>query len=121
LRRSRLIGVSFAIGMLVLLGLPPFAMFASELSIARAMADARLAWALGIVLLLIVIAFAALVRNTAQMLLGEPAAGSPSIRVPATIAAALIVGVAASFALGVTAAPLTGLFDTAAEQLEVPR
>ena len=40
--RSRLIGASFAIGIVVLLGLPPFAMFASELSIARSLADARL-------------------------------------------------------------------------------
>jgi hydrogenase-4 component F len=121
IRRSRLIGVSFAIGMLVLLGLPPFAMFASELSIARAMADARLAWALGVVLLLIVIAFAALARNSGRMLLGEPAAGSPTIGVPVTVAGALLVGVAACVVLGVTAGPLTTLFSTAAGQLGVPR
>ncbi len=35
LRRSRLIGASFAVGVVVLLGLPPFAMFASELAIGR--------------------------------------------------------------------------------------
>jgi hydrogenase-4 component F len=121
LRRSRLIGVAFAIGMLVLLGLPPFAMFASELSIARALADAGLAWVLAAVLLLIVIAFAALVRNTGHVLLGEPAEGSPSIAVPATVAAALLIGVAVCFALGVTAGPLTGLFHTAAAQLGAPR
>ncbi|MGH3642241.1 MAG: proton-conducting transporter membrane subunit [Mycobacterium sp.] len=120
-RRSRLIGATFAIGMLVLVGLPPFAMFASELAIARALADARLAWVLAATLLLIVIAFAALVRNTGQILLGEPTAESPSIRVPATVASALLVGVAASFALGVTAGPLTELFHTAAEQLGASR
>jgi hydrogenase-4 component F len=121
LRRSRLIGASFAVGMLVLLGLPPFAMFASELSIARALADARLAWALAVALLLIVVAFAALVRNSGQMLLGAPATGSPAITVPTTVACALLVGVAACFVLGVTAGPLTTLFSTAAEQLGVPR
>jgi hydrogenase-4 component F len=120
-RRSRLIGTSFAIGMLVLLGLPPFAMFASELSIARAMADTRLAWALAVVLLLIVVAFAALVRNSGHILLGEPATESPPIGVPVTVAGALLVGVAACFALGVTAGPLTALFHTAAEQLGVTR
>ena len=73
LRRSRLIGVSLAVGVIVLLGLPPFAMFASELSIARTLADARLAWALGAALLLIVVAFAALARNTGRMLLGASA------------------------------------------------
>ena len=35
-------------GLVVLLGLPPFAMFASELSISRALAGAHLEWALGL-------------------------------------------------------------------------
>ncbi|GJF11286.1 hydrogenase HycQ [Mycolicibacterium cyprinidarum] len=121
IRRSRLTGGSFAIGMLVLLGLPPFALFASELSIARAMVDVQLAWPLAAVLLLILIAFAALVRNSGQLLLGTPAAGSPPIAVPVTVAAALLVGVATCFALGVSAGSLTGLLHTAAEQLGVPR
>ena len=74
LRRSRLIGVSFAAGLIVLLGLPPFAMFASELAIARSLADARLTWVLAAGMLLIAIAFAALVRNASRMLLGPAAA-----------------------------------------------
>ncbi|MFZ0832761.1 MAG: proton-conducting transporter membrane subunit, partial [Mycobacterium sp.] len=68
--RSRLVGGSFAVGLIVLLGLPPFAMFASELAIARSLADARLAWALGAGMLLIAVAFAALARNAGRMLLG---------------------------------------------------
>jgi hydrogenase-4 component F len=115
--RSRLIGVSFAVGIVVLLGLPPFAMFASELSIARSLADVRLAWVLAVVLLLIVVAFAALARNTGRILLGTPSAGAPAIAVPATVATALVIGMVASTALGVTAGPLTGLFTTAAGQL----
>ncbi len=59
-----------------MLGLPPFAMFASELSIARSLADARMAWVLGVAMLLIAIAFAALVRNGSRILLGAPAASS---------------------------------------------
>ncbi len=51
-RRSRLIGGAFAVGLIVLLGLPPFALFASELAIARSLADARLAWALAAAMLL---------------------------------------------------------------------
>ncbi|ORV86145.1 hydrogenase [Mycobacterium interjectum] len=121
LRRSRLIGVSLAVGVVVLLGLPPFAMFASELAIARSLADARLTWALGPALLLIVVAFAALARNCGRMLLGERPAGAPEIAVPRTVAAALVVGVAASLALGVTAGPLTGLFTTAAADAGTPR
>ena len=47
LARSPLIGTAFAVGLAVLLGLPPFAMFASELSISRALSGAHLGWALG--------------------------------------------------------------------------
>jgi hydrogenase-4 component F len=121
LQRSRLIGVSFGIGLLVLLGLPPFAMFASELAIARSLADARLGWVLAVGLLLVAVAFAALARNAGRMLLGAPAAAAPPIIVPATVAAALLVGVVASIALGVTAGPLTDLFTTAASHVEVLR
>ena len=75
-----------------MLGLPPFAMFASELAIARSLADARLAWVLGVGMLAIAIAFAALVRNSGRMLLGAPVAGEPAITVPVTVAAALLIG-----------------------------
>jgi hydrogenase-4 component F len=111
--RSRLVGGSFAVGLIVLLGLPPFAMFASELAIARSLADARLAWALGVGMLLIAIAFAALARNAGRMLLGAAPAGAPRIAVPATVGAALVVGIAASAVLGITAGPLDELFHAA--------
>jgi hydrogenase-4 component F len=120
-RRSRLIGVSFGVGLIVLLGLPPFAMFASELGIARSLADARLAWVLGAAMLLIAVAFAALVRNSGRMLLGAAPASGPTIAVPATVAAALVVAVTASLVLGVTAGPLTGLFTTAASHVGAAR
>jgi hydrogenase-4 component F len=112
--RSRLIGLSFATGVIVLLGLPPFAMFASELAIARSLANARLAWVLGAAMLLIAIAFAALARNSGRVLLGAPEAGAPAIAVPATAVAILVLGIGASAALGVTAGPLSHLFDVAA-------
>ena len=121
LRRSRVIGASFAVGLIVLLGLPPFAMFASEVAIARSLADARLGWVLGVAMLLLTVAFAALVRNSGRMLLGVPVGAAPRIAVPATVAAALLAGVAASIALGVTAGPLTDLFTTAASQVGAVR
>ena len=121
LRRSRLIGVSLAVGVIVLLGLPPFAMFASELAIVRSLADARLTWALGAGLLLVAVAFAALARNSGRILLGDGRAGTPEIAVPRTVAAALVVGVAASIVLGVTAGPLTDLFTAAASDIGASR
>jgi hydrogenase-4 component F len=117
IRRSRLVGGSFALGLIVLLGLPPFAMFASELAIARSLADARLAWVLAAAMLLIVVAFAALVRNSGRMLLGAAPAAAPAIVVPATVAAALLIGIGASITLGITAGPLTDMLTTAAGQV----
>jgi hydrogenase-4 component F len=117
LARSPLIGTAFAVGLAVLLGLPPFAMFASELSISRALAGAHLGWALGAALLLIVIAFAALVRNGSRMLLGPAEPSPPAIVVPVSITAALLAGIILSVALGLAAGPLTQLFHTAATQL----
>jgi len=117
LDRSPLIGTAFGVGLAVLLGLPPFAMFASELSISRALAGAHLGWALGAALLFVVIAFAALVRNGSRMLLGASDAGSPAIAVPGSVAGALVTGIILSAALGLTVGPLLQLFQTAATQL----
>jgi hydrogenase-4 component F len=114
LKRSRLIGVSFAAGVVVLLGLPPFALFASELAIARSLTQAGLAWVLAAAMLLIAIAFAALARKSGRMLLGAARPNAVAITVPTTVATALLVGLAASIALGITAGPLAELFSIAA-------
>jgi hydrogenase-4 component F len=117
LARSRMVGVTFLVGLAILLGLPPFAMFASELSISRALAGAHLGWVLGAALLLVVVAFAALVRNGSRMLLGPPNPGSPAIAVPRSVAAALVAGVVLSLLLGLTVGPMLELFQTAATLL----
>jgi hydrogenase-4 component F len=117
LTRSPMIGVTFLVGLAILLGLPPFAMFASELSISRALSDAGLGWVLGAALLLVVVAFAALVRNGARMLLGPPEPGSPAIAVPRSVSTALVTGVILSLVLGLTVGPLLELFQTAATLL----
>jgi hydrogenase-4 component F len=117
LARSRMVGVTFLVGLAILLGLPPFAMFASELSISRALAGAHLGWVLGAALLLVVVAFAALVRNGSRMLLGPPNPGSPAIAVPRSVAAALVAGVVLSLLLGLTVGPMLELFQTAASLL----
>ncbi|WP_067904015.1 proton-conducting transporter transmembrane domain-containing protein [Nocardia vaccinii] len=115
--RSRLLGTTITVGTAVLLGLPPFAMFASELAIARSLSQAHLAWALAVALMPITVAFAALVRNTSHMLLSSPPAGAPAISVPATTTLALFAGVVVAVVLGMTAGPFTDLFTTAAVQV----
>jgi hydrogenase-4 component F len=114
LARSRLIGISFAVGSAVVVAVPPFAMFASEVAIARSLADARLGWVLAVAGVFVVIAFAALVSRTVGMLLGAPDAGAPAIAVPRSVAVVLVVGVLACLALGVTAGPLAGVIEQAA-------
>ena len=63
----------FALAIAALLGFPPAALFASELGIARAGADARLGWAVALVFALALLAFAAITAGTGRMLLGPPA------------------------------------------------
>jgi len=121
LSRSPLIGAAFAVGLAVLVGLPPFAIFASELSIARALAGANLGWVLGATLLLVVIAFTAMVRSGSRMLLGPPGAGAPAIAVPRSVAITLVAGIVLSVTLGVTAGPVAGLLRSAAGVLAASR
>jgi hydrogenase-4 component F len=114
LTRSRLLGSTFVIGILVVLGFPPFAMFASELSIAHGLADAHLAWPLGFAVILMLIAFAALAYNASRILLGPADVGAPAIALPASVRGALVTGTIACLALGISAGPLAQLFRSAA-------
>ncbi len=117
LRRGPLVGGCFAAGLIALAGLPPFALFASELGIARSLADARLVWVLAAAMLLVAVAFTALVRNGGRLLLGPSPADAPPLTLPSTVAGSLIAGVGLSIALGITAGPLTALLHSAATQL----
>ena len=114
LARSRLLGLGFAGGLVALLGLPPFALFASELGIARGTAAAGFQWQLGLALILVVVAFAALARHGAAMLLGPAPEGLGPLLVPRAAAGPIVVGLAGCLALGVAAGPLVGLLQDAA-------
>lgn len=111
----------FGLGVVALLGLPPFSLFASELAIASAGFDAALGWAIAAALVLVVVIGAALVRHTAGMLLGPQADGPGAAAAPRPLprgtAAALIGGLLACALLGVTAGPLAGLLELAAHTL----
>ena len=65
-------------------------------------------------MLLLAIAFAALARRSGRMLLGGARPDAVAITVPASVATALLAGLAASLALGITAGPLVELFTRAA-------
>ncbi len=107
----------FAAALLALLGFPPFSLFASELAIARAGFSAHLGWAVGVAFTLALLAFAAMARHTASMVLGGngneaaspvPAAEELAARWP------LVTGLVAAAALGVTAWPVTTLISVVA-------
>src|SRR5581483_11751560 len=105
----------FGLGLLALLGLPPFSLFASELGIARAGAAGGLGWAVAIAFGLVLVIFAALARHGAGMLLGAPAAADePLPPVGGAALAPLAGGLVACAALGVTLGPLKALLAAAA-------
>ncbi len=117
-RRPLLAGV-FALGISALLGLPPFSLFVSELALARATADAGLAWVVGVALILLLVVFVAIARPVAGMLFGPHddaedggAATSRAAR-PASSTVPLVLGLVALVVIGV-ATPLDGLLESAA-------
>ncbi|OZM81735.1 proton-conducting transporter membrane subunit [Pseudonocardia sp. MH-G8] len=119
--RQPVLAGAFGAGILALLGLPPFSLFASELGIVRAGFAAGIGWATAAALALVVVIGAALVTHTGRMLLGSapegPGAAAAPRRVPRTTAAALIAGLLGCAALGTTAGPLDTLLELAAETL----
>jgi len=112
---------SIGLGVLALIGLPPFSLFASELGIARAGFGSGTGWAVAAALLLVVVIGAALVNHTSRMVLGPrregPGAAPAPQPLPRATAVALVAGLAACVALGLTTGPLTGLLAAAAEIL----
>ncbi|MFB7292379.1 proton-conducting transporter transmembrane domain-containing protein [Actinacidiphila glaucinigra] len=118
LARAPSLGATFALAVVALLGLPPFALFASELGIARAAFAAGMGWPVSIALLLVLTAFAALATRAARMVLG-PAPGAPGTpAVPLRLGAATVLpwtaGLLTCTALGITLGPLKQLLTDAA-------
>jgi hydrogenase-4 component F len=109
------------LGVLALIGLPPFSMFASELGIARAGFAGGLGWVTTLALLVVLVIAAALIGHTSRMLLGAvpdgPGAASAATRLPAGVAVPLVASLLASVVLGVWAGPLATLLRLAAHTL----
>jgi hydrogenase-4 component F len=112
------------LGVLALIGLPPFSIFASELGIARAgfsSGSLAVGWATAFALVLVVVIAAALIGHTSAMLLGEapegPGAAAAPLTLPRTTAIALVCGLLGAAALGVTTGPLSTLLSAAAHTL----
>lgn len=65
----------FAVGILAIIGLPPFGIFVSEFALIRAGFEAGHSWLMGIVLALLALAFVALLNVLHRMMYGSPADG----------------------------------------------
>jgi hydrogenase-4 component F len=112
-------------GVLALLGLPPFSLFASELGIARAGFTSGLGWLTAAALVLVLVIAAALVAHTSRMLLGTPPADPPGgpgaattpARVSRSTTVTLVGGLLVCAALGTVAEPLSTLLRAATDVL----
>lgn len=85
--RDPVLAGCLGLGVLALLGFPPFSLFASELGLFRAGFAAGSGWPIAVALLLVLVITAAMFAHSARMLLGEPtpgAAGQPAPSAAAT-------------------------------------
>jgi hydrogenase-4 component F len=114
------------LGVLALLGFPPFSLFASEYGMFRAGFATGLGWPTAVALVLVLVITAALFGHAGHMLLGNPPAGAQAEgpgaaaapdRTAASTAVTLGGGLVACAALGLAAGPLGDLLYLAADLL----
>ena len=65
------VAVPFLVGMVALLGLPPFSLFFSEVAIVIAGVQRGLAWVMAVAVVLMLVLFAGLVRHTSAVMFGQ--------------------------------------------------
>jgi len=115
LSRRPVLGGIFGFGLVALLGLPPFSLFASELNMLRAEVAAGLGWAAAIALVCMAVIFAAVMAHGRHLLLGKAAAPGRPGATPRIVAVPLTAGLLACAFLGVSAWPLQPLLHAAAQ------
>jgi len=114
LSRRPALGAIFGVGLVALLGFPPFSLFVSELNMLRAEFQVGLGWAGAISLVLVAVIFASLVSHGRHLLLGAAPEGEEARATPAVVTVPLIGALLLCAALGVVAWPLGGLLHAAA-------
>jgi len=115
LERRRALGGLFALGLVALMGLPPFSLFVSELAMFRAEAAAGLGWAVAVALACLVVIFLAVGSYARAMLFG--ARGERTHTSPASVIVPLAGALGACAAIGLLAWPLSSLLHAAAQVL----
>jgi hydrogenase-4 component F len=113
-RRRPVVGVGFGLGLVALLGLPPFSLFASELAMFRSGIAEGLGWAVAAAVALALVVFVAAIDHARHMLLGEPAGPDERHRTSVAAAVPIVAGLVVVAALGVSIWPIEGLLRAAA-------
>ena len=116
LARRPALGAVFALGLASLLGLPPFSLFLSELTMFRAESAVGLGWVVALTLVALAVVFVAIGSAARTMLFGPAAATPPSATTAtrASVVAPLAVALVAVAAIGLVAWPLDSLLHAAA-------
>jgi len=116
LRVMPVTGGLFAAGTLAILGLPPFGLFVSEWALLRAGFAAGRPWLMGVVLVLLVVAFVGVLRHLNRMLYGPATAGVATGESEAWSLVPLVLCIAILAVLGLTLpSPLAVLLERAVE------
>ena len=109
--RRPLLGGVFGTGLLALLGFPPFSLFVSEFSMARAEVQVGLWWVVAIALGCLSVILVAVTHHARHLLLGPGDAAGAS---PRSVAIPFVAALVACAAIGVSAWPLLSLLHAAA-------
>ena len=113
-RRPGLGGV-VAVGIAALVGLPPFSLFVSEVTMMRGEMASHLAWAVALSLVALAIAFAGFVTIGRRLLLTPPDDAASPTSTPRAALAPLVAGLVVCAGIGLLAWPLASILHAAAQ------
>jgi hydrogenase-4 component F len=114
LARRPALGGMFGVGLVALLGLPPFSLFSSELLMARAEFQVGLGWAAIAAVGAMAVIFVAVAGHARRMLLGPSGTTTVQAPPPRWVAMPLVGGLVVCGLIGVFVWPLSGLLQAAA-------
>jgi len=114
LARRPALGGIFGVGILAIVGFPPFSLFISEFTMFRAEADAGLWWVVVVALGCLCVIFAAMAGHSRRLLLGDPDDGTVAVATPRSVVTPLVTALVACAVIGVVAWPLQSLLHAAA-------
>ncbi|MDA8359658.1 MAG: proton-conducting transporter membrane subunit [Actinomycetota bacterium] len=114
LARRPVLGGMFGVGLVALLGIPPFSLFSSELLMVRAEFQVGLGWAAVAAVIAMVVIFVAVVSHARHMLIGSTNTTEALAPPPKWVTAPLVSGLVVCGLIGVFAWPLSSLLEAAA-------